>query len=316
MQAVGVGQLDALGRPLGRHFAAQGFQHNATVGGVAQLMATAFDQQQAQTLQQRLMRLTQTGETEQTGQRLAQIADRFVRRDERQTRTFDRLLAVQPPQAITQRQRFNLLQHGSETVAHAVGFAQQACAAPDQLFKIVGRYAEADHLCVERQFLRCALQQFEQVFRRPGFTQRLAQILFTQCAGQQLQQTQVLIGLGRNTNRQIDHLPVAPVHPFGELHQTHTGGNHQIAGFGGTVRDGDALTEKGRALLLTAHQPGEVALGNQAISDQVVGNQLKCGSFIHSRPGHGYLLQSEFEHCLDSCAAPRRHLILVLMTIT
>ncbi|KPC34284.1 Unknown protein sequence [Pseudomonas syringae pv. cilantro] len=26
------------------------------------------------------------------------------------------------------------------------------------------------------------------------------------------------------------------------------------------------------------------------------------------------MLQSKFEHCLDSCAAPRRHLILVLMT--
>ncbi len=125
----------------------------------------------------------------------------------------------------------------------------------------------------------------------------------------------MLVGLGSDTNRQVNHLSVAPVHPLGELHQTYTGGKHQVAGLGCTVWDGNALTEEGRALLLTVHQPGEVTLGNQTISDQVVGNQLKCGSFIHSRLGHGYLLQSEFEHCLDSCAAPRRHLILVLMAI-
>ncbi len=158
VQAMGVGQLNLPGRPLGWQFAAQRFEHGAAVGGVAQLVATAFDQQQAQTLEQRLMRLTEAGQAEQSGQRLAQITHGFVGGDERQTRTLDGLLAVQPPEAIAQRQRFHLLEHGGKAVTHAVGLAQQACAAPDQFFKIVGRYAEADHLCVERQFLRSALQ--------------------------------------------------------------------------------------------------------------------------------------------------------------
>ena len=84
------------------------------------------------------MGLAQTGQAEQAAEWLAQIANRFVWRDECQTRTFDCLFTVQPPQAIAQRQRFDLLQHGREAIAHAVGLTQQACATPYQLFKVVG----------------------------------------------------------------------------------------------------------------------------------------------------------------------------------
>ncbi len=170
MQAVRVGQLNLLCRPFSRHFAAQRFKDDTAVGGMAQFMATPFDQQQAQALEQRLMRFTQAGKAEQAGQRLAQITNRFVWRHKRQARTLDGLLTVQPPQAVTQRKGFDLLQHRGKTVAHTVGLAQQTRAAPDQFFKIVGRYAEADHLRIERQLLRRALQQLEQVFRALRFT--------------------------------------------------------------------------------------------------------------------------------------------------
>ncbi|MCY1361089.1 hypothetical protein D9M69_477450 [compost metagenome] len=121
MQAVGVGQRDACARPIGRQFTAENFQHLATAGGAAQFVTTAFNQQRAQTLEQRLMGFTQAGQTEQTSEWLAEITQRSVRGDEGQARTLHRLFAVQPPQAIAQGQRFNLLQHGGETVAHAVG---------------------------------------------------------------------------------------------------------------------------------------------------------------------------------------------------
>src|SRR3546814_1996460 len=74
----------------------------------------------------------------------------------------DLLFAVQPPQAIAQRQRLDLLQYTRKAVAHTIGLAQQTGAAPDQLFEIVGRHAEADHLCIQSQFLWRALQQLQQ----------------------------------------------------------------------------------------------------------------------------------------------------------
>ena len=99
-------------------------------GGTPQFMAAPFNQQRTQTLQQRLMGLAHTGQTEQATEWLAQIANRFVWCDKRQTWAFDRLFAVQPPQAIAQRQRFDLLQHGRKAIAHAVGLTQQARTTP------------------------------------------------------------------------------------------------------------------------------------------------------------------------------------------
>ncbi|MNH17971.1 hypothetical protein D3C79_776600 [compost metagenome] len=210
---------------------------------------------------------------------------------------------MQPPQAIAQRQRFDLLQHGGESVADAISLTQQTRAAPDQFFEIFGGNAQADHLRIQRQFLRRALQQFQQGFGGSGAAQGLAQIGFTEGTGQQLQQAQVFVGLGGNTDRQVDDLSVAPIHAIGELHQAHTCGKHLIAGFGRTVGDGNTLTEKGRALGFASLQTGEVALVNQAIGNQVPGQQLQRGGLIHSRLAHGYLLYSELEHAF-SCWHP------------
>src|SRR3546814_1494080 len=85
--------------------------HLAAAGGTAQFMAAAFDQQRAEPFEQSLVRLAEAGETEQTAQWLPEITDGLVRRDEGQARAFDGLFAVQPPQAIAQRQRLDLLQY-------------------------------------------------------------------------------------------------------------------------------------------------------------------------------------------------------------
>ncbi|VVM80406.1 hypothetical protein PS645_02235 [Pseudomonas fluorescens] len=135
------------------------------------------------------MRFTQAGQAEQTAQRLAQVAHRFIWRNEGQSRTFYRLLAVQPPQAVAQRQRFDLLQHGRKAIAHAIGLAQQTGAAPDQFFEVVSGNAEADHLRIQRQFLRRALQQFQQCFGRTGTAQSLTQVSLAKGAGEQLQKS-------------------------------------------------------------------------------------------------------------------------------
>jgi len=135
------------------------------------------------------MRFAKAGQAEQTAQRLAQIAHRFVRCHKRQPRTFDGLLAMQPPQAIAQRQRIDLLQYGSKAIAHAISLTQQTGTTPYQFLKVIGRHTQADHLCIQRQFLWCALQQFKQGFGGAGATQGLTQIGFAQGTGQQLQQT-------------------------------------------------------------------------------------------------------------------------------
>src|SRR5690606_3034609 len=106
-------------------------------GGLAQFMAATFNQQRTQAFEQGLVSFAKAGQTEQTVQRLTQITNWLVRRDKRQARTLDSLLAVQPPQAIAQRQRFDLLQYRSEAVADTFGLAQQPGATPDQFFEIV-----------------------------------------------------------------------------------------------------------------------------------------------------------------------------------
>ncbi|CRM80216.1 hypothetical protein [Pseudomonas sp. 31 R 17] len=244
------------------------------------------------------MCFAQAGQAKQAIERLAQVAHGLVRRDEGQARTLDRLLAVQPPQAIAQGQCIDLLQHGGKPVAHAIGLAQQARAAPHQFLEIIGRHAEADHLCIQCQFLRRALQQFQQGVGGTGTAQRLAEVGLTQGAGQQLQQAQVFIGFGGNPDRQVHDLAVAPVHAFGKLQQTHAGGKHLVAGFRGAVRNGDALAKKGRALGFTGLQATEITFGNQAIGHQFFREQVQGRRFIHRHLAHGYLLYSELEHAV------------------
>ncbi|MNG30716.1 hypothetical protein D3C84_1163880 [compost metagenome] len=86
-----------------------------------------------------------------------------------------------------------------------------------------------------------------------------------------MQQAQVFVGFGGDTNGQVNGLPVAPIDAFGELHQPHTGGKYLIAGLWRTVGNGNTLTEKGRALGFTGLQAGEITVGHQAVSDQMPG---------------------------------------------
>ncbi|SAM34871.1 hypothetical protein BN1864_LIB5394:04918 [Pseudomonas sp. 1 R 17] len=298
VQAVGVSQGDAGAGPVRWQLTAEHFEHRAAAGGAPQFLATAFNQQGAQAFKQGLMGFTQAGQAEQAVKGLAEIAHGLVGRNKRQARALDRLLAVQPPQAITQGQRIDLLQHCGKPIADAIGLAQQACASPDKLFEVIGRHAQADHLRVQRQLLRCALQQFQQGFSRAGATQRLAQVGFTEGAGEQLQQAQVFVGFGGNTNGQVHNLPIAPVHAFGELQQAHASGKHLVAGFGGAMGDGNTLAKKGRALGFTGLQAAEIPLGDQAISHQFVSEQVQGSRFIHSHLAHGNLLYSELKHAV------------------
>ena len=97
---------------------------------------------------------------EQAAQRLAAKAQRLRRGDEGQARALDADLAVQPPQAIAQRQGFTTRQSEGETAASTPGLTQQARALPEQLVEIFGRLPQRDQLAVQRQRLRRALQQF------------------------------------------------------------------------------------------------------------------------------------------------------------
>jgi hypothetical protein len=156
------------------------------------------------------------------------------------------------------------------------------------------------------------LQQLQQRFRRTGTAQGLAQIGFAEGAGQQLQQAQVLVGFGRDADRQIDNLTITPIDALGKLHQAHAGGEYLIAGFRGAVRNGNTLAEKGRALGFPGLQAGEIAIGDQAIGNQMIGQQLQGGGFIHGRLAHGYLLYSELEHAISFLARYRPGIVLMV----
>ncbi|MCY1398965.1 hypothetical protein D3C76_762500 [compost metagenome] len=290
MQAMGVGQADTGARPIGRDVAPQHLEHRAGIGGPAQFMPTALDQQRTQALEQGLVRLAQAGQAKQAIERLAQVTQGFVRGDKCQPRALDRLFAVQPPQPITQRQRLDLLQHGGKPIADALGLAQQARTAPGQFFEIIGHHAQADHLGIQCQLLGGALQQLQQGLGGAGLAQGFTQVGFTQGPGQQLQQTQVFIGFGGNTNGQVHLLAIAPIHPLGELHQAHASGKNQVAGLRGAMGDRNTLAEKGRALRFPRLEACQIPLGNQAVGYQVVGQQLQCGRFVLRLLAHGYLL--------------------------
>jgi len=108
----------------------------------------------------------------------------LCRGDEGQAWLANLTFAVQPPQTLSQRQRLCLLQYGSKAAVHAVGALQQARTAPGQLIEIFGWKVQGDQLRIERQLLRCTLQQFEQGLGRAGTAQGLGQIGFAQGAGQ------------------------------------------------------------------------------------------------------------------------------------
>jgi len=109
----------------------------------------------------------------------------------------------------------------------------------------------------------------------------------------------MFVGLCGNTDGQVHHLAITPVHPLGELQQAHARGEHQLTCFGRAVGDGNALTQKGRTLSLTRLQATQIAFGYQAIGDQFIGKQLQRRRLVHSRLAHGYLLYGELEHAFS-----------------
>ncbi|MNZ36429.1 hypothetical protein D3C78_538460 [compost metagenome] len=115
----------------------------------------------------------------------------------------------------------------------------------------------------------------------------------------------MLIGARSDADGQVHPLAITPIHTLRKLQQTHAGGKHLITGLRCAVRDGNTLAQKGRALRLTRLQTGQVAVGNQAITDQVLGHKLQRRRLIHSRLAHGYLLYSELEHDLLLCSTRR-----------
>ena len=271
-------------------------------------MPAAFDQQAAQAFEQGLVRFAKAGQAEQPGQWLAEVTQRLLRGDEGEPRAAYRTLAVQPPEPFAQRQRLDLLQHAGKAVFHALGTAQQARAAPDQFVEVVSGNAQFDHLRIQRQFLGRTLQQVQQGFGAVGPAQGLDQIVFTECTGQQLQQAQVLVRARGDGNGQVDDLAVAPIHAVGKLHQAHTGAEHQFAGFRGAVGNGDTLTKKRRALRLASLQAGQITLGDQAVTNQVRGQQLQGGGLVRRVLAHGYLRRGELEHdplLCDAASASR-----------
>src|SRR5690606_26928372 len=128
----------------------------------------------------------QAGQHEKTIERLPLMLEMGSWRDEGETRTLHRLLATQPPEAIPQRQRLAKRQTGVETRLHALRALEQLDALPGQLVEIIRSDTQRDQLAIQRQRLGRTLQEVDDGFRAFGFLQRLAQIAFTQCSGQQL----------------------------------------------------------------------------------------------------------------------------------
>ena len=296
VQAMGIEQRHTEAGPVRRHLTAQCLDHLAAVAGFTEGRRAATDQYIAQTLQRLTMRFALAGQAKQTTQRLTAKRQRLCRGDEGQTRPLDAGLAVQPPQAVAQRQRLATGQPEGKTAARATGLAQQTRALPEQFVEIFGRLPQRHQLAVQRQRLRRALQQLENLRRLAGLTQRLAQVALAQCAGQQLQQMQVFVGLRGDGDGQVHLLAIAPVHPIGELDQADAGAQHLIAGLRRAMGDGDALAEKGRALGFTRLQALEVSRIGQAGTGQRITEHGQGFALVRRNPAHLDLAGIEFEH--------------------
>ncbi|RCM70320.1 hypothetical protein PA35_06550 [Pseudomonas aeruginosa] len=296
MQAMRVGQDRSRAGPVRRQLATERREYAAAAGGAHQLGATPFQQQVAQAFEQRLVRFAQAGQAEQPGDRLTLVLQRLRRSDEGQPGALHQLFAVQPAQPVAQRQRFGLLEHGGEAVLHAAGLLQQARAEPGQFVEVLGVLAEADQLCVQRQFLRRALQQAEDFLGAGGRAQRRSQVGLAEGAGEQLQELQVFVGLRRDADGQVDLLAIAPVHSLGELQQAHTGAEDQLAGIRGPMGYGDALAEVGGALCLARLQALGIAGRGQAVGDQRRAEQAQGFGLVRGALAHADLPGIEFEH--------------------
>ncbi|MOA21823.1 hypothetical protein D3C78_1423370 [compost metagenome] len=127
-----------------------------------------------------------------------------------------------------------------------------------------------------------------------------AEVGFAQGAGEQLQQAQMLVGPGGDTDGEVDDLPAAPVHPLGELQQAHAGVEHQVTGLGGAMGNGDTLAEEGRALGFASLQAGEVARRHQAIAFKPLGEHPQRAGLVRRDQAHGNLPCGQFEHRITS----------------
>ncbi len=296
VQAVGIGQRHPGARPVRRHVAPQGFEHCATGGRLAQLRAAPLDQQVAQAFEHRPVRFTEAGQHEQAVERLAVMIQRRGGCDERQPRSLHRLLAAQPPEALTQRQGLVEREPGIEAGDHAFGALEQLDALPGQLIEVLGGDAQPHQLAIERQFLRRPLQQRDDRLGAFGLLQRLTEVALAEGAGQQLQQTQMLVGTRGDADGEVDLLAVAPVDALRKMQQPHARGEHLIAGFRGAMGDRDALAEKGRALGFACAQAVQVAGRHQPVGDQHLAEQGQRGRFVRRDLMHVDVLRIQLKH--------------------
>ncbi|MNN29497.1 hypothetical protein D3C81_1431040 [compost metagenome] len=128
MQAMRVGQRHTGAGPVHRQLAAQCLQHRTHGGGAGQFAAAAVHQQGAQAFEHVALRLALAGQAEQPTHRGAGVLQFAGGGDEGQSRPQHPLAAVQPPQAVAQRQRLALLQAAGEAAFHAASLLQAARA--------------------------------------------------------------------------------------------------------------------------------------------------------------------------------------------
>ncbi len=306
MQAMGVGQGHAQARPVHRQLAAQGLQHGAHRSRTGQFGAAAIHQQVAQAFQHSARRIAALGQAEQPAQGLAGVLQLALRGDEGQAGPADLLAAAQPPQALAQRQRLALLQRGEEAALHAAGGLEPARGEQQQFVEVFGALPQRHQLRVQGQGLRGAAQGLQQLLGILRLAQHRAGVALAQGAGQQLQQVQVLVRTRGDADGQVDDLPVAPVHAFGEMQQAHAGAAHEVAGLRSAVGDGDALAEVGGALGLAGLEPGEVARLDQAVGLQGLAEQFEGGRLVRGPLLHADLLRGQFEHIVLLSGWPGR----------
>ena len=242
------------------------------------------------------MALAQAGQAEQATHRLLLQLQGLQRGDEGQAGALHRGLAVQPPEAVAQRQRLAGLQGTGEAGTHALHVLEHPGALPGQVFQVLGIDGQLHQFFVQCQRLGRALQQVEDLLGFTGLAQGLLQIALAQGAGQQLQDAQVFVGFGGDGDGQVGQLTITPVYSVRELHHPHAGDMHLVAGLRRTMGNGDTLAEVGGALGLAGLEPFEITRGDQAIGHQGLGEHGQGGRLVRRLLGHADMLGIEFEH--------------------
>ena len=94
------------------------------------------------------------------------------------------------------------------------------------------------------------------------------------------QQAQVFVTAGRDANRHVSHLTLAPQHALRELEDLHAGFQHLIAGVRGAVRNCNTVTEEGGGLLFTRQHAVDVAVSHVASLHERSGDLANSLFFI------------------------------------